>query len=453
MLSRHVDAIGVRTGPDETLEELAAESSVPVFNMLTAGHHPCQALADLLTLREAFGRLDGLKLAYVGDGNNVARSLAVLGDIAGVEVVIASPEGYALAPVAGATLVSDPAEAVTGAHAVYGDVWVSMGDEETADDAPRRTRPVPHRRRAPGPGRAGSDRAALPARPPRRGDHRGGALRRPAAHLGPGGEPPPCTEGAARAAHQELIRTRGGAVGIASAQRPTCPGGRRDAAAEVDEVRGHAQARSAQARSQEAAAAAPRSAAAKKPAARKPAARKATTSRSTARKPAARKAPAKRGAGSNIEAVRERLSDRIVITRDRLQELVDDAVKTNKMQRADANKFVKDLVSSSRKQTQDILADIEQLIGRAGKELEIAATDARKQATRRGEKALRQVDKVRRHAQPSAFPITGYDDLTASQIVDRISDLTAAQLRKVRDFENKNSSRKSVLTAIERKLK
>ena len=151
--------------------------------------------------------------------------------------------------------------------------------------------------------------------------------------------------------------------------------------------------------------------------------------------------------------MRERLSDGIVITRDRLQEAVDDAVKTNKMRRADANKFVQDLVSSSRKQTQDILADIEQLIGRAGKELETAATDARKQATRRGEKALRQVDKVRRRAAPSAFPIMGYDDLTASQIVDRISDLTAAQLRKVRDFENKNSGRKSVLTAIERKLK
>jgi ornithine carbamoyltransferase len=133
VLSRHVAAIGIRTGPDELVEELSRWSSVPVVNMLTAGHHPCQALADLVTLREAFGRLEGLKLAYVGDGNNVARSLAILGALAGVEVAIASPPGYQLEPTAGATLVEDPAEAVRGANAVYTDVWVSMGDEETAE--------------------------------------------------------------------------------------------------------------------------------------------------------------------------------------------------------------------------------------------------------------------------------------------------------------------------------
>jgi ornithine carbamoyltransferase len=144
VLSRHVAAIGVRTGPDELLEELAAVSSVPVFNMLTAGHHPCQALADLMTLRERFGRLEGLKVAYVGDGNNVARSLALLGAIAGVEVTVASPHGYALTGDAGgARLMTDPAEAVAGAHAVYADVWVSMGDEETA--AARRAALAPYR--------------------------------------------------------------------------------------------------------------------------------------------------------------------------------------------------------------------------------------------------------------------------------------------------------------------
>ncbi len=143
ILSRHVAAVGVRTGPDAVLEELAAIASIPVFNMLTAGHHPCQALADLMTLHETFGRLEGVKLAYVGDGNNVARSLAILGAIAGVEVAIASPDGYALEPVAGATLVTDPAEAVAGARAVYADVWVSMGDEETADE--RRAALEPYR--------------------------------------------------------------------------------------------------------------------------------------------------------------------------------------------------------------------------------------------------------------------------------------------------------------------
>jgi ornithine carbamoyltransferase len=131
LLSRHLDALGVRTGPHERIEELARHSEMPVFNMLTASHHPCQALADVLTLREAFGTLEGLRLAYVGDGNNVARSLALIAGRAGVEVVVASPDGYELEAGAGARLVREPAEAVAGAHAVYTDVWVSMGDEET----------------------------------------------------------------------------------------------------------------------------------------------------------------------------------------------------------------------------------------------------------------------------------------------------------------------------------
>jgi len=142
VLSRHVAAIGVRTGEDRIVEELARYSDVPVINMLTAGHHPCQALADLLTLREACGTLEGVRVAYVGDGNNVARSLAVLGGLAGLDVAIASPPGYALeGPIelpAGATgnvtLVEDPHEAVRDARAVYTDVWVSMGDEATADE-------------------------------------------------------------------------------------------------------------------------------------------------------------------------------------------------------------------------------------------------------------------------------------------------------------------------------
>jgi ornithine carbamoyltransferase len=129
VLSRMVHAIGVRTGPHELVEELAAHSSVPVINMLTQEHHPCQALADLMTLRERFGGLEGLKLAYVGDGNNMARSLLIAGGIAGVEVAVASPPELSLPEAPGV----EPAQAVQGAHALYTDVWVSMGDEEDAD--------------------------------------------------------------------------------------------------------------------------------------------------------------------------------------------------------------------------------------------------------------------------------------------------------------------------------
>jgi ornithine carbamoyltransferase len=143
ILSRHVHAVGVRTGPHALLEELAEVGAIPVVNMLTDAHHPCQALADLVTLREHFGSLDGLKIAYVGDGNNVARSLAIVGALAGVEVAVAAPEGYQLEPVAGAELTSDPEEAVAGANCVYTDVWVSMGDEATADA--RRAALAPYR--------------------------------------------------------------------------------------------------------------------------------------------------------------------------------------------------------------------------------------------------------------------------------------------------------------------
>ena len=138
VLSRFVHAIAVRTGPDELLEELAEYSSVPVINMLTAGHHPCQALADLQTLRERFGSLEGLKLAYVGDGNNVANSLMLLGAKAGMRVAVATPAELAPNPAivdrAGDSVLvtQDPAEAAEGAHALYTDVWVSMGDEAEA---------------------------------------------------------------------------------------------------------------------------------------------------------------------------------------------------------------------------------------------------------------------------------------------------------------------------------
>jgi ornithine carbamoyltransferase len=122
----------IRSGSHELVEGLAEAAEVPVVNGLTPLHHPCQALADLLTMRERFGDLDGLRLAYVGDGNNVARSLAIVGELAGVEVVVAAPDGYQLEEVAGAKLTDDPRAAGAGADALYTDVWVSMGDEAEA---------------------------------------------------------------------------------------------------------------------------------------------------------------------------------------------------------------------------------------------------------------------------------------------------------------------------------
>ena len=148
MLSRFVHAVGIRTGPHALVEELAANASVPVINMLTADHHPCQALADLMTLRERFGELRGLRLAYVGDGNNVAHSLMLLGALAGVEVVVATPAELQpdarYASNGSVSLTDDAAAAADGADALYTDVWVSMSDDESAA-ASRRELLAPYR--------------------------------------------------------------------------------------------------------------------------------------------------------------------------------------------------------------------------------------------------------------------------------------------------------------------
>jgi ornithine carbamoyltransferase len=139
VLSRYVDAIVARPGSDETIAEMARYAEVPVVNALTPLHHPCQALADLMTLEERFGSLEGVRLAYVGDGNNVCHSLMLLGPAVGVEVAVATPPELRPDPeiVARAgELVSvedDPRAAAAGAHALYADVWVSMGDEQEAD--------------------------------------------------------------------------------------------------------------------------------------------------------------------------------------------------------------------------------------------------------------------------------------------------------------------------------
>jgi ornithine carbamoyltransferase len=110
---------------------MAAAASVPVINALTDDHHPCQALADVLTLRERFGDLRGLPVAYVGDGNNVAHSLIEAAALTAIDLRLACPAGYRPDPAIaeGAHVLDDPREAVAGARAVYTDVWVSMGDE------------------------------------------------------------------------------------------------------------------------------------------------------------------------------------------------------------------------------------------------------------------------------------------------------------------------------------
>jgi ornithine carbamoyltransferase len=142
VLSSYCAAIVIRTFAQHVLQEVAEAASVPVVNALSDEHHPCQALADLLTLRERFGTLAGLRLAYLGDGNNVANSLVEAGSLVGIEVVVACPPGYEPS-VPGARVVHEPLHAVTGAHAVYTDVWVSMGEEaererRLADLAPYR---------------------------------------------------------------------------------------------------------------------------------------------------------------------------------------------------------------------------------------------------------------------------------------------------------------------------
>ena len=142
VLSRYAAALVVRTFAQSDLDALAAAASVPVINALTDDHHPCQAVADLLTVRDRFGSLEGLKIAYVGDGNNVAHSLMEAAALAGMNMLVASPSGYGPDPTITALaayaarkhggsvhVTDDPAVAVRGAHAVYTDVWVSMGQD------------------------------------------------------------------------------------------------------------------------------------------------------------------------------------------------------------------------------------------------------------------------------------------------------------------------------------
>jgi len=146
VLSRYVDAIVIRTGPHSDVDELASYSSVPVLNALTDSSHPCQALADVMTIRERFGHLDEVRLAYLGDGNNVCASLMVAAAKLGMSFIAACPPGYepskqALADADEAAgesgakieIVNDPERAARDADVLYTDVWVSMGQEEEHD--------------------------------------------------------------------------------------------------------------------------------------------------------------------------------------------------------------------------------------------------------------------------------------------------------------------------------
>ncbi|MBK6319655.1 MAG: ornithine carbamoyltransferase [Dehalococcoidia bacterium] len=146
VLSRYVDIVAVRTFGQEIVQEYAEYSGIPVINALTNEEHPCQALADLLTLKEKVGDLKGFSIAYIGDGNNVATSLALTATALGMDVRIAAPKGYSLpeevvsestarAQASGGrlTLVNDPAQAAAGAQSVYTDVWTSMGQEREAE--------------------------------------------------------------------------------------------------------------------------------------------------------------------------------------------------------------------------------------------------------------------------------------------------------------------------------
>jgi polyhydroxyalkanoate synthesis regulator phasin len=155
--------------------------------------------------------------------------------------------------------------------------------------------------------------------------------------------------------------------------------------------------------------------------------------------------PAADDLAANLGVLRERLVSSLTLTTDRLQDAVDDAVRRGRMTRKDAEELLSTLVSAGRAQTEALVADVEQLLGRGTGVRVRAAQDA-------GDAVLRTVDRARRRVGVGAFPISGYDDLTAPQVAKRLADLTPAQLRKVRDHERRHGARKTVLAAIERKL-
>jgi ornithine carbamoyltransferase len=130
VLSRYLDAIAIRTPAQADVDAWANAASIPVINALTEEEHPCQALADALTIREHLGATEGVRVAWLGDGSNVCVSLARLAPMLGLELVVAAPAGYE--PAVDVDVVRDPRDAVAGADVLVTDTWVSMGDEDGA---------------------------------------------------------------------------------------------------------------------------------------------------------------------------------------------------------------------------------------------------------------------------------------------------------------------------------
>jgi polyhydroxyalkanoate synthesis regulator phasin len=171
------------------------------------------------------------------------------------------------------------------------------------------------------------------------------------------------------------------------------------------------------------------------------------------------------GLDKSIENFRSSLERSLTISRDRLQEAVDDAVKRGRMQRRDAEKLVSDLVSRSRSQTSSLIRDLERMAEQARKELHGRATPARRQASKAARRASRaardaadrplaEADRLRRRAGlPARFPITAYNQLTATQVKTRLGDLTPAELRKVRTYEQSHQNRQGVIKTLDGKLK
>ncbi len=222
VLSRYVDAIVLRTFEQERLEVLAGSATVPVVNALSDFEHPCQCLADLLTIREIKGELAGRTLTYLGDGNNVTHSLLLGGTKMGMHVRVATPPGFEPIPqivqrateiaerTGGSVLTTNDArEASAGADVLYTDVWASMGQEAEADE-----RALVFTAFTAGSGEgvggpARRHRVALPPGPPRPGDHRRGDRRPALGRVGPGREPAAHPEGVAALVARRGLRARG----------------------------------------------------------------------------------------------------------------------------------------------------------------------------------------------------------------------------------------------------